>query len=135
MDESVSEAPLIITGRFVDILDPMLPIIHEKTLLPNQRTLLYDLEWAENNIGGAKVAAAACRVREEVSGNGVLTFVTRGPAATRARVRVLLPDTPTAITAVPGVFVGQEWDKESKTLWLDFDNQAADVRFTIRYGS
>lgn len=135
MDESVSEAPLVITGRFVDLLDPMLPVVNEKTLLPNQRTLLYDLDWAEQNLGNAKVAAAACRVREEVAGNGTLSFVTRGPEATRARMRILLPAAPTALTAVPGIFVEQRWEPQSKTLWLDFDNQAKDVKFTIQSAS
>ena len=135
MDESVSETPLTLSGRFVDMLDPILPVISSKTLLPNQRTLLYDLNWAGDNLPKAKVAAAACRVRNEQAEGGVLSFVTRGPAATRARMRVMLPNSPGAITTVPGIYVEQRWDQENGTLWLDFDNQAVDVAFQIQYGS
>lgn len=133
MDESVSEAPLTITGRLVDLLDPMLPVIREKTLLPNERTLLYDLDWADTHLARAKVAAAACRVREEQSDGGVLSFVTRGPAATRARMRILLPNKPDSLNTEPGIYVDQKWDDASRTFWLDFDNQAADVQFRVQY--
>jgi len=133
MDESVSETPLEIAGCFVDMLDPTLPVITAKTLQPNERTLLYDLNWAKTHLARAKVTAAACRVREEKNEEGLLTFVTRGPAATRARMRILLPNAPVSLSAEPGIYVGQHWDEESKTLWLDFDNRAEDVRFTIRH--
>lgn len=133
MDESVSEEPLHLAGRFVDMLDPMLPVVREKTLQPNERTLLYDLEWSETHLDNAKVTAAACRVREEKDESGVLSFVARGPAATRARMRVLLPNPPKSLSTAPGIYVGQQWDEESKTLWLDFDNRAEDIRFTIQH--
>ena len=133
MDESVSEEPLHLTGRFVDMLDPMLPVVREKTLQPNERTLLYDLAWSETHLNTAKVTAAACRVREEKDETGVLSFVTRGPAATRARMRILLPNAPGSLSTAPGIYVEQQWDEDSKTLWLDFDNRAEDILFTIRH--
>lgn len=133
MDESVSDTPLTLSGRFVDMLDPMLPVVTTITLFPNQRTLLYDLDWTEKNLAKAKVTAAACRVRQEQVEGGRLSFVTRGPASTRARMRVLLPNMPDSINTTPGIFVEQKWDEDSKTLWLDFDNQASDVQFRIRY--
>ncbi len=132
MDESVSDAPLELEGRFVDLFDAALPVVTRKTLRPDERGLLYDLDWAEKRLGAVKVAAAACRVRGEKVENGVLTFTTRGPEATRGRARILLPAEPKAVIADPAVPVAQQWDAASRTLWLDFDNQAADLRFEVR---
>ena len=131
MDESVSDAPLVIKGRFVDLFDAALPVVREKILQPDERTLLYDLDWAEQHLGKMKVAAAACRVRQEEVKDGTLSFSTRGPAATRARMRILLPSPPASVTVTPEVPVDRQWNAESNTLWLDFENQAADVNFGI----
>lgn len=133
MDESVSEAPLEISGTFVDVFDAALPILREKVLYPNERALLYDLEWAAKHLRVPKVVVAACRVRNEKIEGEKFSFVARGPAATRARVRVLLRKAPTQVENNLAVPVTYEWDEPSRTLWLDFDNQAADIQFTI-YG-
>ena len=134
MDESVSEEALILKGSFVDLLDPALPIVSEKTLQPNERTLLYDLHWASQHRPVAEVAAAASRVRDEVLSDRQFSFVTRGPEHVRARMRVRLPQEPAQITTLPeNLEKESRWDPESGTLWLDFDNQAKDIAFTLAW--
>ena len=124
MNESKSDAPLRMQGRFIDLFDAKLPVIAEKTLEPDQRTLLYDLDWAKANLGAAKVAAAATRVREERFADGKLSFTTRGPEGVHARVRILLPSAPAEVRVTPETAFTQAWDAESGTLLLEFDNRA-----------
>jgi len=133
LDESISEDPLVLRGAFVDLLDPALPCIAEKILAPNERTLLYDLGWARANGCRAKICAAAARVTRENATTNALRFTTRGPKATTARVRLLLPAPPKTIRTVPGVAMEEQWDQESGTLWLEFANRAEDVAFEVLF--
>jgi len=131
MDESVSDAPLRIEGRFVDLFDPTLPVLREKVLEPDSRGLLYDLDWAQRQGLKAKVVAAGTRVRGERFEGGAFRFTTRGPEATTARARIVLPKEPAAIATQPEVEVQREWDADSSTLRLTFPNMAQDVVFTL----
>ncbi len=131
MEESVSAEPVTIEGRLVDLFDPMLPVLGAKTLKPGERSLLYDLDHAAKAGVTAKVAAAATRVRGENWDGTALSFTTRGPQGTRARMRILLPGPPEKIETAPETPVERQWDAGSGTLWLDFDNAARDLNFVI----
>lgn len=133
LDESVSDEPLTLNGHYVDLFDPLLPVVRQRTVQPNERALLYDMEWAKQQRPAARVLAAAARVREEVCEANRLRFVTRGPQATTARMRILLPATPLDVRVHPLIPLMQEWDHASGTLRLTFDNQAEDVAFEVRF--
>ncbi len=133
MEESTSEEPLKITGQFIDLFDPMLPVVAEKVLKPGERVLLYDLAWARRQGMNKKVAAASTRIREERRlEDGVRQFTTRGPEGTRARARITLMEEPKSVTTEPSIPVATVWDKASRTLWIDFDNAARDIVFSIK---
>jgi hypothetical protein len=132
MEESVSEDPLKLKGPFVDLFDPMLPVVDEKVLKPGERVLLYDIAWARRQGLNDKVAAASTRVRDERRAeDAARKFTTRGPEGTRARARILLKEEPKGVITEPSVPVVSQWDKKSRTLWIDFDNAARDIAFTI----
>jgi len=133
LEESVSDAPLTIDGHFIDLFDPTLPALTQRVLPPGERTLLYDLDWLRGQSIPAKVVAAATRVRDEQVADGVLRFTTRGPEKTTARVRILLPGPPRKIESDPPVTCQEEWDADSKTLRLTFDNLAQDLRFAVAF--
>ncbi len=133
LEESVSEAPLTLAGRFVDLFDPALAVVTKRELAPGQRCLLYDLDYAVAHGYAAKVAAAAARVRQEKVNDKTLTFTTRGPIATHANVRVLLPAQPSQVAAMPETAFEQHWDAASSTLLLSFDNTAADIGFRVSW--
>ena len=131
LEESVSDAPLQLRGRFVDLFDPSLPVTRERVLAPGERTLLYDLDWAEKHGPAKKVVAAAARVKQEAEDGSSFAFVLRGPKATHANVRVMLPSAPGSVVASPSVPVDSKWDAESKTLLMSLDNIGEDVSIRI----
>lgn len=133
LDESVSDAPVTLRGQFVDLFDPHLPCLTERTLAPNERTLLYDLEWARARGIDAKVVAAAARIRGERRAEDSFHFRARGPAGTTARARVLLPGKPASVTASPETPFEQAWDAASGTLLLTFANRAEEIAFDVRF--
>lgn len=133
LDESVSDAPLVIEGNFIDIFDPVLPVTNKRVLAENERALLYDMDWPKKNGVTAKVLAAAARIRNEQVKDGVLSFTMRGPENTTGRARILLPNAPTAVNTMPEIMMEQDWQESSGTLWLSFPNGAKKITVTIAF--
>ncbi|MDX9972559.1 MAG: hypothetical protein RBU21_06180 [FCB group bacterium] len=131
LDESVSDKPLEFSGTFVDLFNPMLPVVKTVTLQPATRDLLYDLSWPAKQGIKAKVVAAGSRIRNEKLDGNVFTFNARGPVGTNARARVLLPKEPTKVASDPALDVQQAWDAGSSTLLLTFPNVAKEVKFEV----
>jgi len=131
LEESVSDAPLTLRGRFIDLFDPSLPFTRECVLAPGERTLLYDLDWAEKHGPAKKVVAAAARVKRETQEGDAFTIVLRGPKGTHANVQVALPANPfLVIGESAGTFAG-EWDDRSRTFRLSFENTGEDITFRM----
>ena len=135
LDESVSEEPLSLEGSYIDIFDPMLGWTEKRSLAPNERSLLYDIDWAVKNGMKAKVLAAAARIRDEKLQDTIFSFSMRGPASTTGRARVLLPGKPVSITTSPEIDIEQEWHEASSTLWMSFPNTAASVVVEIHFAA
>lgn len=133
LDESVSEEPLVFDGVYVDLFDPMLPVVTRKTMRPDERALLFDVAYARNAGMSAKVVGAGARIRGESLEDGAFSFVARGPAAVTANMRLMLPARPGAVTFSPETEFRQEWDETHRTLWLSFDNRAADVAVRVAF--
>ena len=66
LDESQSKSPLTLTGTFIDLFDPTLPILSTKTVQPNTQAYLFDVNRAATG-NKPQVLAAAARVTDEVS--------------------------------------------------------------------
>lgn len=128
LDESVSQEPLVLRGKFVDLFDPRLPVLNERQLGPNERTLLCDLEWLTQP---AAVVAAAARIGDESWRDGTFEFTARGPKGTHARARVRLPGAPARVITDPEIAVETQWDEPSRTVSLSFENSAQNVKFTL----
>ncbi len=125
LDETLVENPEVrFRGQFVDLFDPALPVVSGRVLHANERTLLYDIDWARRKGMKTKVLAAGTRIRDEAREGSRLRFTTRGPSGTAARVRILLPGKPRAARTTPPVDLEQRWDSQSSTLWMSGANVA-----------
>ena len=135
LEESVSDAPLNVTGNFVDILSANLPIVRTNDIKPGERILYYDLDTVKAK---AKVVAAAGRVRDETltetADGGTLTFSARGPLNTIGVARVLLPKAPKSVSCDPAApELKHEWDESSRTVLLTFPNTASTIAMKVEY--
>jgi len=131
-DESVSEEPLRLSGRFIDLLNPALPYRDECVLRPGEHALLYDLDRDERG-GEARVVAAAARVRGQEARNRTLTFTVRGPRGTQGVAAVRLPAVPATVAAEPPVPVRFAWCVPASTARVTFPNLGQEVRITVAY--
>ena len=131
MDESpVSDEPLVLKGRFIDLFDATLPIIVEKVVRPGEQAFLYDLDKVGDK-SCPKVLAAASRQYDEATGPNHFSFVSKSPADTDNVMRIFLPQKPLKVqTSVPS---RSTWDGESQTLLLCFENDPEGVQVTIEW--
>lgn len=135
LDESISEKPYSFSGNFVDILDPKLALRTEVELVPGERGLLYDIDFARRAGVKARVLASASRIRDQRLSAHSIRFNSRGPAATTAATRVLLPREPSevAFSKPSHQLTHSEWDPSSKTLLLVYENAPGGVDISLRW--
>ena len=133
MEESLSEAPFVLEGTFIDLFDAGLPALTRREMKPDERVLLYDVDWLRKQGVRAKAFAAAARIRDESVEDGLLRFTARGPQGTQARARILLPGPPVSVKTTPVFDVTQNWDEASGTLLVAFDNMAEDQVFEVSF--
>ncbi len=133
LDESLSDTPHTMTGRFVDLFDSGLPILSTVTLAPGHRALLLDIDKVQGE--PPAILAAACKtVGAERLPQGGFTFHASGPDKTEAAVRLRLDAPPQTVTVggQPLSPSAQEWDAATRTLLLRFPNTASGQWVTVR---
>ncbi len=133
LDESLSDAPYLLTGNFIDLFDADLPILNRVSLTPGQRSFLLDIDRLPPQ--GPAILAAACKtVGAEILPVGGFRFFATGPENTEAAVRLRLPEPPQAITLgdSPLSPEAQLWDAATRTLLLRFPNSAAGFWITLQ---
>ncbi|WP_316795252.1 hypothetical protein [Pedobacter agri] len=136
LDESQSKLPLKLEGTFIDLFNPSLPIVNTKTVQPNTQAYLFDVNKVENK-SKPQVLAAAARVTNEVSSKKSYQFIAKSPAKTNNMMRILLANKPQRITANSNgkeiSLTKNEWDENSKTLLLGFENFSEGVNVNISW--
>ena len=137
MTESVNNNPYILTGMFVDMFDPQLPIVYRKLVEPGTQAFLYDIKRITNK-NKPQVLASAARIYEEKNNPGEYSFIAKSPLNTTNIMRVLFPSKPTSysIKSLDGNILKEaswEWDKESKTCRVIFENNPEGITIGIKY--
>lgn len=126
MDESVSSDPYVINGPVIDLFDPQLPALTQKTVQPGTQAFLYNIgRVADKN--KPLVLASACRIYNEAVKAKSYSFIAKSPLNTRNSMRILLPAAPvrTILTDARGgkiTDLQSSWDAASHTYYLGFDN-------------
>jgi hypothetical protein len=137
MNESVNNNPYILTGMFVDLFDPQLPIVNKKLIEPGSQAFLYDIKKVTDK-NKPQVLATAARIYKEKINSREYSFIAKSPVNTTNIMRILLPSEPVSysIKDLGGNIqknASCDWDKNSKTCRVVFDNNPEGIIVTIRY--
>ena len=135
MDEYEDSKPYVVKGPVIDLFDPELPVLAEKTVEPGTEALLFQVSRITDK-KQPQVLASAARISEELVKDDQYAFVAKSPLNTTNSMRVYLPSKPATIEVkdaegneLPGVRTS--WDEGSKTCWLSFDNSPEGIHVTI----
>jgi len=132
VDESVSDEPLVLDGCYIDVFDPELPVLAQKTVAPGTQVLLVDLAKVDKT--KPAVVASASRESDEVITENSYSFIAKGPQDTKAVTRVVLPAQPSSVT-IDGVEVLDEaaWDAAGNTYVVKYDNSPEGTELVFRW--
>ena len=137
LDENVTGSePFTLRGNFIDLYDNTLPVLHEKTVAPGTQAFLVNLDRVENP-AVPQVVAAASRQYDEVRSAKSYAFVSKSPINTTNVMRVLLPAKPKTVSVKDEkgqpVAFEKSWDKQTKTLFLTFDNSPEGRAVSVKW--
>ena len=137
LDENVTGSePFTLRGNFIDLYDNTLPVLHEKTVVPGTQAFLVNLDRVENP-AVPQVVAAASRQYDEVRSAKSYAFVSKSPINTTNAMRVLLPAKPKTVSVKDEkgqpVTFEKSWDKQTKTLFLTFDNSPEGRAVSVKW--
>ncbi|MDN5284705.1 MAG: hypothetical protein JWR38_979 [Mucilaginibacter sp.] len=137
LDENTDSKSYTVKGPVIDLFDPQLPVLAEKTVNPGEQSLLYVVARVPNK-KQPQVLASASRIYEEKMQGGGYSFVAKSPAKTLNSVRVLLPAQPkeTKVTDSTGqniTDVKTSWDASSNTLYLGFANSPDGIKVDLKW--
>ena len=132
LDENISDKPFVHKGRLIDLFDPKLPVIYEKTVNPGEQAYLLNIDRVEDQ-KKPQVLAAASRVYDEEVAKGGYSFITKSPLNTTNVMRILLPMAPKKCTISNNAGnelkdAVWEWDNKSKTCLLTFENDPDGIK-------
>lgn len=137
MDESITNMPYESKGSLIDLFDPNLPVLSEKSTLLGTQSFLYDLSFIKNK-KQPKVLASASRIYEEENTKNDYVFIAKSPANTVNSMRILLPKEPKNIKIEhannqEALSFEKSWDENSRTLWLQFNNSPNGIKVSIEW--
>ena len=137
LDESVTNDAYVLSGLFVDLFDPELPILTQKIVKPGSQAYLFNIEKVENRMK-PQVLASASRIYNEKTTKRSYSFLSKSPLNTSNVMRVLLPNTPkrcfiTDTEMNPLTDAKWEWNSLSKTCKITFENDPEGTIVNIQW--
>ncbi|WP_419802308.1 hypothetical protein [Mucilaginibacter sp.] len=137
LDENSDSKPYQIKGPVIDLFDPQLPVLAQKSVNPGEQSLLYVVNRVPDKTK-PQVLASASRIYNEERTANKYSFVCKSPINTTNSMRVLLPAKPknVSITNNKGEKVNEvktSWNASSKTCYLSFDNNPDGIKVDITW--
>jgi hypothetical protein len=133
MDEGVSMTPLMLTGLYIDLFDPELPVLHSKQVNAGEQAFLYNIS-AMPDRSKCSVLCGAARADNVRSSDGTYSFTAKGPAQTSAAMRIYCPLKPLQ-AIIDGTPIVYDWDEPSHTMLIKFENNPDGVSVQITFSS
>lgn len=137
MDENTDKKPYTIKGPVIDLFDPQLPVLAQKTVNPGEQSLLYVVSRVPNKTKPQVLTSASRIYDEKIQGNSY-SFIAKSPVKTLNSARVLLPSQPkTIVVSNSGgkalTDVKTSWDTSSHTLYLGFANSPDGIKVDLKW--
>jgi len=123
--------PIELSGHFIPLFDPALPVLNHVVIRPNHRQLLVDLDRIQE--ARPCIASATGRVVGERRDGGNLSFAISGIDDTPCVVQVACADKPTSVTVGDKSISEGDWSFGDGVLRLHFENATDALPVTIRF--
>lgn len=133
MKESPCTEPLVLQGRYADLLTPEFSLVKSKVLAPGEKALLLDLDKVKEEV---RIIGTTARIHAlEENDNGMLIRC-KAAADISIRMRLKLPEPMKAVRAVDEdgrpLAVEAQWDGDSMTLLVELPSTNRNTVITLR---
>ena len=132
----VADHDVTLKGEYIDLFDPELPVLHEKTVSPGEQAFLIDLKKVKQR-SLPQVVATAARVSDEVRTEDSYRLTVKSPIETTNSMCVLLPAEPKTVKVTNAQGESQAcrqcWEKGSRILHLSFENHPDGIRVELSW--
>ncbi|WP_270090012.1 hypothetical protein [Sphingobacterium sp. SYP-B4668] len=133
LEESVSNEPYRITGHLIDLYNPQLPILTTKMVQPGEQSLFLNIDRVKDKKRPQVLAAASRAYNEQIASNSY-AYIAKSPINTTNISRVLLPQKPKSVQVDnKEVWEEQNWDQQTKTYLLGFENNPDGVSVMFKW--
>ena len=135
LNENPDTKSYVVKGPVIDLFNPQLPVLAEKTVNPDEQSYLFDVKRVVNKLKPQVLASASRVTNEQVSANKY-SFVAKSPVNTQNAMRILLPAPAkkVVVTDANGQVIADvqsSWDASSKTLFLGYANSPDGIHVSI----
>lgn len=131
MDETTNNQPYTLKGKFINLFDPDLNIIHNIKLAPPSRAILFDLNIALETSTSPAILISAGRVIKETKSQNKFSFTVRGPKDIPGKVIVYLDKPPKAFFSEEIPNTSYNYNQEYHLLSINFTHLGKPVSFDI----
>lgn len=132
MDESCTEEGKTFRGLFADMLANDYQVVTEKTVLPDENTILFDFSKVEKE--ELMVVGCSARVYELGVENATMKLVAKAADRIKAFLRIRLPRPVVSCSAVDEagekVELSWSWDEQSRTALFSYDSVDREITIT-----
>lgn len=135
LDESLpGSKPYVMQGRFINLFDPDLPILHRVTLAPDSRFFLVDLNSLPKS-EATTIVAASCRIKNQQDSLHRFRFSADGIADTEAFVRIATKRDVSKVLLNGVPISAQSYRQGDGTLLIQFSNSTDPVQIEVDFRS
>ncbi|MCX8064247.1 MAG: hypothetical protein N3G21_03660 [Candidatus Hydrogenedentes bacterium] len=131
MNESISDKPYILKGKFINLFDPELKIKETITLGPSTRALLLDLSIVRETTSPPSIIVSSGRIRQESKTEKGYSFFVRGPKDIPGKILVYLDRRPASVSSTEISQFSHSYDEENQLLIIEFCHLGKAIPFDI----
>jgi hypothetical protein len=132
LDETISESPKQLRGKFVNLFDPEFKLRDQITLTPGSRFFLLDLDSPAVASPGT-ILASACKALPQKTGKGAIAAMVEGVAKTPGVVLVRATTRPKAITLEGKPIETYDVVPEGNLLRIRFENESFPRKLEVQF--
>ena|GEM_PF-2903506 len=133
--------PKTVTGKYIDLFDPNIPVVTTKKVLPGESALLYDVSGITVTTTPKVLYAQGQAPAISETSNATNVIVGKGSSNTLGTIRILSKPgiVPTLATAVDhngrSMLYSQEWDDVTQSLLIKYWNDPQGVTVNVSWSN
>ncbi|MGO4181603.1 hypothetical protein AB4Z17_10505 [Paenibacillus sp. TAF43_2] len=132
LDEREADDSIVLEGLFVDLFEASMPVKHSVEIKSGEDSLLFDLNYSDNEQGETSILVSSSRIREELSAENGISFVSESPLDITVSTRLRVPSEPSSVTAGDQA-ASYEYDRESGTVLLRYPGVPEGIAVSVEW--